>query len=36
VKLVAEKLAELWDMPFAEVAARTTATTRTFFDLPVS
>ncbi len=31
VKLVAEKLAELWEMPFDQVAARTTATAQTFF-----
>ena len=31
VKLVAEKLAELWQMPFAEVAGLTTGTARTFF-----
>jgi TatD DNase family protein len=36
VKLVAEKLAELWEMPFEEAASRTTATARTFFNLPIS
>ena len=33
VKLTAEKLAELWEMPFAEVASLTTATTHTFFGI---
>jgi TatD DNase family protein len=36
VKLVAEKLAELWEIPFEEVASRTTATALTFFNLPIS
>jgi len=36
VKLTAEKLAELWEMPFAEVARLTTATARKFFNLPIS
>ncbi|HHB90547.1 MAG TPA: TatD family deoxyribonuclease [Anaerolineae bacterium] len=31
VKLVAEKLAELWDMPFEQVAFLTTGTARAFF-----
>jgi len=33
VRLVAEKLAELWGMPFAEVARLTTRTAERFFDL---
>ena len=33
VKLVAEKLAELWQLPFEEVAEMTTATARTFYGL---
>jgi len=33
VKLVAEKLAELWETPFAEVAELTTATAQKFFGL---
>ena len=33
VKLVAEKLAELWGIPFPEVAELTTATAHTFFAL---
>ncbi len=31
VRLVAEKLAELWEMPFEQVASLTTATARAFF-----
>ena len=34
VALVAEKLAELWGLPYADVAAATTATARAFFALP--
>ncbi len=33
VKLTAEKLAELWETPFAEVAEMTTSTARKFFGL---
>ncbi len=33
VRLVAEKLAELWDMPFAQVATLTTNTARAFYGL---
>lgn len=36
VRLVAEKLAELWDIPFIEVADITTATARRFYGLPPS
>ena len=36
VKLTAEKLAELWELPFAEVAETTTATARKFFGLDSS
>ena len=36
VKLVAEKLAELWGMSFDEVAGQTTATARTFFALEMA
>ncbi len=33
VRLVAEKLAELWDMPFAEIERLTTTTAQTFYGL---
>lgn len=33
VRLVAEKLVELWDLPFTEVAALTTDTARSFYGL---
>lgn len=35
VRLVAEKLAELWQMPVAEVARMTTVTARTFYGLGI-
>ena len=34
VRLVAEKLAELWSMPLDSVATQTTATARALFGLP--
>jgi TatD DNase family protein len=34
IQLTAQKLAELWQMSLAQVATLTTATARTFFDLP--
>ena len=36
VKLVVEKLAELWQMPFEQVAEMTTATAQTFYGCPTS
>ena len=36
VQLVAEKLAELWQMPVDQVAEMTTATAQTFYGLPTS